>query len=220
MQHVAGRDKLLRTIQYFSRFYAWYLYRTNKPQSAIDPYNAVKKQFGTTRKIMRLGKFLEHLKAAAVAFDNKNPVDPVLRYLAIGRQLGYASYLTLDAITVIDVVGIRKLPSVKRVQQSAYRSWGTGLAFSVVAGVYTLIRLQAKEKTIDRKEGEGVVEAKKIEKERSAARIQLISDVCDLAAPLSAVGIVNLDDGIVGIAGTVSSLIGVWSQWRKTAGPV
>ncbi|KAJ6128824.1 Peroxisomal biogenesis factor 11 [Penicillium samsonianum] len=215
-----GRDKLLRTIQYFSRFYAWYLYRTNKPQSAIDPYNAVKKQFGTTRKIMRIGKFLEHLKAAAIAFDNKSPVDPVLRYLAIGRQLGYAGYLTLDAITIIDVIGIRKLSSAKRLQDSAYRSWGAGLIFSAVAGVYTLVRLQEKEKTIDRKEGEGVVEAKKIEKERSAARIQLISDVCDLAAPLSAVGIVNLDDGLVGIAGTVSSLIGVWSQWRKTAGPV
>ncbi|KAJ5513376.1 Peroxisomal biogenesis factor 11 [Penicillium fimorum] len=215
-----GRDKLLRTIQYFSRFYAWYLYRTNKPQSAIDPYNAVKKQFGTTRKIMRIGKFLEHLKAAAVAFDNKNPVDPVLRYLAIGRQLGYAGYLTLDAVTVIDAIGIRKLASAKRLQDSAYRSWGAGLIFSAVAGVYTLVRLQEKEKTIDRKEGEGVVEAKKIEKERSAARIQLISDVCDLAAPLSAVGIVNLDDGLVGIAGTVSSLIGVWSQWRKTAAPV
>ncbi|KAJ5164308.1 Peroxisomal biogenesis factor 11 [Penicillium coprophilum] len=215
-----GRDKLLRTIQYFSRFYAWYLYRTNKPQSAIDPYNAVKKQFGTTRKIMRIGKFLEHLKAAAIAFDNKNPVDPVLRYLAIGRQLGYAGYLTLDAVTVIDAIGIRKLASAKRLQDSAYRSWGAGLIFSAVAGVYTLVRLQEKEKTIDRKEGEGVVEAKKIEKERSAARIQLISDVCDLAAPLSAVGIVNLDDGLVGIAGTVSSLIGVWSQWRKTAVPV
>ncbi|CAI7607007.1 peroxin-11 Pex11-Penicillium chrysogenum [Penicillium freii] len=215
-----GRDKLLRTIQYFSRFYAWYLYRTNKPQSAIDPYNAVKKQFGTTRKIMRIGKFLEHLKAAAVAFDNKSPVDPVLRYLAIGRQLGYAGYLTLDAITVIDVIGIRKLSSAKRLQESAYRSWAAGLIFSTVAGVYTLVRLQEKEKTIDRKEGEGVVEAKKIEKERSAARIQLLSDVCDLAAPLSAVGILNLDDGLVGITGTVSSLIGVWSQWRKTAGPV
>ncbi|OQE29268.1 hypothetical protein PENFLA_c004G00198 [Penicillium flavigenum] len=214
-----GRDKLLRTIQYFSRFYAWYLYRTNKPQSAIDPYNAVKKQFGTTRKIMRIGKFLEHLKAAAVAFDNKSPVDPVLRYLAIGRQLGYAGYLTLDAVTVIDVIGIRKLSSAKRLQDSAYRSWAAGLIFSTVAGIYTLVRLQEKEKTIDRKEGEGVVEAKKIEKERSAARIQLISDVCDLAAPLSAVGILNLDDGLVGITGTISSLIGVWSQWRKTAGP-
>lgn len=191
---------------------------------------------------MRIGKFLEHLKAAAVAFDNKNPVDPVLRYLAIGRQLGYASYMTLDTITVVDTIGARKLASVKRLQDSAYRSWGVGLIFSAVAGIYTLVRLQEREKTIDRKEGEGVVEAKKIEKyafsllvigvqigrytngllfrERSAARIQLISDFCDLAAPLSAVGIVNLDDGLVGIAGTVSSLIGVWSQWRKTAVPV
>lgn len=190
---------------------------------------------------MRIGKFLEHLKAAAVAFDNKNPVDPILRYLAIGRQLGYAGYLTLDAITIIDVIGIRKLSSAKRVQESAYRSWAAGLIFSTVAGVYTLVRLREKEKTIDRKEGEGVVEAKKIEKyglfvyypneiygwyanvlirERSAARIQLLSDICDLATPLSAVGIVNLDDGLVGIGGTVSSLIGVWSQWRKTAGPV
>lgn len=54
-------------------------------------------------------------------------------------------------------------------------------------------------------------------RERSAARVQLLSDVFDLAAPLSAVGILNLDDGIVGISGTVTSLIGVWSQWRKTA---
>lgn len=113
---------------------------------------------------MRIGKFLEHLKAAAIAFDNKSPVDPVLRYLAIGRQLGYAGYLTLDAITVIDVIGYRKLSSAKQLQQSAYRSWAAGLIFSTVAGVYTLVRLQEKEKTIDRKEGEGVVEAKKIEK--------------------------------------------------------
>lgn len=159
-----GRDKLLRTIQYFSRFYAWYLYRTNRPQSAIDPYNAVKKQFGTTRKILRIGKFAEHLKAASIALDNKAPIDPVLRYLSVGRQLGYAGYLTLDTITVVDAIGYRKLESAKRLQDSAYRSWAAGLLCSVVAGVYTLFRLQEKEKTINRKEGEGVVEAKKIEK--------------------------------------------------------
>jgi hypothetical protein len=212
-----GRDKLLRTIQYFSRFYAWYLYRTNQPQSAIEPYNAVKKQFGTTRKILRIGKFAEHLKAASVALDNKAPVDPVLRYLAVGRQLGYAGYLSLDMVTVVDAIGYRKLASVKRLQESAYRSWAAGLACSVAAGLYTLFRLQEQEKTVDRKEGEGVVEAKKIEKERAAAQIQLISDLCDLTVPASALGLAQLDDGLVGLAGTVSSLIGVWSQWRKTA---
>lgn len=53
--------------------------------------------------------------------------------------------------------------------------------------------------------------------ERSASQLQLISDLCDLTIPSSALGWVNFDDGIVGIAGTVSSLIGLVAQWKKTA---
>jgi peroxin-11B len=47
--------------------------------------------------------------------------------------------------------------------------------------------------------------------------LQLLSDVCDLAIPSSALGWLNLDDGIVGLAGTTSSLIGLYLQWKKTA---
>lgn len=53
--------------------------------------------------------------------------------------------------------------------------------------------------------------------ERSASQLQLLSDVCDLTVPYSALGWVNLDDGFVGLAGTVSSLIGMYTQWKKTA---
>ena len=95
-----GRDKLLRTLQYFSRFYAWYLFRTNNPARLIAPYEAIKKQFGLTRKALRLGKNVEHFKAAASAVDSKN-MDPVLKYCAVGRQLGYAMYLSLDAVTYV-----------------------------------------------------------------------------------------------------------------------
>ena len=28
-------------------------------------------------------------------------MDPVLKYCAVGRQLGYATYLTLDAVTFV-----------------------------------------------------------------------------------------------------------------------
>lgn len=187
--------------------------------------------------MLRAGKFVEHLKAAAVAFDNKNPVDPVLKNLAIGRQLGYAGYLGLDVLTLVDALGVKKFDGAKKLQEHAYRAWFSGLVCSFVAGVYTLYSLNEKEKSINRKEGEGVVEAKKIERyvhifahspvcvfnkltaprERVAARIQLVSDVCDLTVPIAALGYANLDDGIVGIAGTVSSLIGVWSAWKKTA---
>src|SRR5690349_15348859 len=87
-----GRDKLLRTLQYFARFYAWYLFRTNGTAAAIAPWETMKKQFGLVRKVMRMGKNVEHLRAAAVAADAKT-MDPVLRYATVGRQLGYAGYL-------------------------------------------------------------------------------------------------------------------------------
>jgi peroxin-11B len=60
----------------------------------------MKKSFGLARKVMRIGKFVEHFKAAAVAMDAKG-MDPVLRYAAVGRQLGYAGYLTLDNISAV-----------------------------------------------------------------------------------------------------------------------
>jgi len=211
-----GRDKVLRALQYFSRFYAWYLYRTNNPQSAIAPFEAMKKSFGLARKIMRLGKFVEHFKAAAQAADAKG-MDPLLRYCAVGRQLGYAGYLTLDNISAIDAAGIRKLESIKRIQREAYKFWMTGLIFNTVAGLYTLFQLRQRATTIDKKEGEGAVESKKLEKEWNATSIQLLSDVCDLTVPTSALGFTNFDDGFVGLAGTLSSLLGVYSVWKKTA---
>lgn len=211
-----GRDKLLRTIQYFARFYAWYLLRTNRPAAAVQPWEAVKKQFGLVRKVLRAGKNVEHFKAAAVAADARN-MDPVLRYAAVGRQLGYAGYLTFDLATLLDTLGVRKSPATKRFQREAFRFWAMGLACSVVAQTYTLYRLRQREARVDRKEGEGVVESKRIVLERAASRLQLTSDLCDLAVPLSALNWVGFDDGFIGLAGTLSSLIGLYSQWKKTA---
>ncbi|MCJ1477763.1 Peroxisomal membrane protein PMP27 [Lambiella insularis] len=211
-----GRDKLLRTLQYFSRFYAWYLYRTNNPERIMAPFEAIKKQFGLTRKCLRIGKNVEHFKAAAAAADNKS-LDPVLKYCAVGRQLGYGMYLSLDMVTYLDAAGIQPIASVKRLQREAYKAWFVGLMFNAVAGLYTLWQLRQREQSIDKKEGEGVVESKKIQRERNATNIQLLSDVCDLTVPSAALGYANLDDGIVGLAGTTSSLIGVWGTWKKTA---
>jgi len=211
-----GRDKLLRTIQYFSRFYAWYLFRTNGSPSEIAPYEAIKKQFGLTRKIMRIGKNVEHFKAAAAAADSKS-LDPVVKYCAVGRQLGYAGYLSFDLATVMDAAGIRKWEGAKRLQREAYRCWLVGLLFSTASGLYSLYGLRQQSGKIDKKDGEGVVASKRIEKERAAINLQLLSDLCDLTVPSSALGLASFDDGLVGLAGTVSSLIGVYSQWKKTA---
>ncbi|KAF2097715.1 peroxisomal biogenesis factor 11 [Rhizodiscina lignyota] len=212
-----GRDKVLRTLQYFARFYAWYLYRTNNPQSAIAPYDAIKKNFGLTRKILRFGKVVEHVKAAAIAADAKGG-DEVLRVCAVGRQLGYAGYMFLDHLTMLDSAGIRPSPNAKRIQREAYKAWLAALTFSAVAGVYKLYGQQQRARTLNKQEAEGAVEVKKLERERGETTRQLISDLCDITVPTFALGYSNvLDDGLVGLAGTLSSILGLVQQWQKTA---
>jgi hypothetical protein len=49
---------------------------------------------------MRVGKFVEHFRAAAVASDAKS-MDPVLRFTSVGRQLGYAMYMLCDNACVV-----------------------------------------------------------------------------------------------------------------------
>lgn len=224
-----GRDKVLRTLQYFSRFLAWYLLRTNYTESTIAPWNAIKKQFALTRKLLRVGKNVEHFKAAAVALDAKPTTpnstatiatpanDPILKYLAVGRQLGYGTYLSYDMVAYLDSAGIRKLASAKRLQAQAAKAWLAGLLCSAVASVYTLWRLRELERNVNKKDGEGAVEGKQIERQRAGVLTQLVSDACDLTIPTSSLGYIAFDDGIVGIAGSISSLLAVWSQWKKTA---
>jgi len=217
-----GRDKVLRTVQYFSRFYAWYLYRTNNPASSIAPWAATKVQLGLARKIMRIGKFVEHIRAAAELYDasqkiSANGGDNILQYLQITRQLGYAGYLTLDTLTVLDAAGIRKSPRAKEWQKQAYKAWFVGLLASAVAGVYSNYKLSIRAKDVNEKDPDAKVESKQIEKQRKLTNIQLLSDLCDLTVPSTAIGYATFDDGIVGLAGTVSSLLGVYSVWQKTA---
>ena len=118
-----------------------------------------------------------------------------------------------------------------------------GLTFNVIAGLYSLFQLRQREQAVDRKEGEGIVELKKIQRcvtyilglflpnlsfvlyqswrltrsfdrERNTTNLQLTSDLADLVIPTASLGIINFDEGVVGIAGTVSGLYG---QWKKTA---
>ncbi|KAJ8117646.1 hypothetical protein OPT61_g1182 [Boeremia exigua] len=166
---------------------------------------------------MRVGKFVEHFKAAAVASD-ATALDPVIRATTVGRQLGYAAYMLLDTANILDAAGIRKSVHGTRLLRAANQAWVSGIAFSIVQGVYALYGLRVRGQVVGASgEPEKVVEQRKVARELGAVKVQLVSDLCDFAIPATALGWVQLDDGVVGLAGTVSSLLGVWGQWKKTA---
>ena len=111
---------------------------------------------------MRLGKFVEHFKAAALAADSKT-MEPIMKYLAVGRQLGYGFYLFCDTLTYPDASGIRKYEGGARMQREAYRVWLMGLTCNIVSCIYTLFQqnrqLREHEESAD---AEKAVEIKKI----------------------------------------------------------
>lgn len=109
---------------------------------------------------MRLGKFVEHFKAAATAYDAKN-IDPVVRYLTAARQLGYAGYMTCDTMTYLDVAGVRPSEAAKRFQKQASKFWLAGLSFSVLNGLYALYQSKA---IVQSSDAEKTVEIKAAEK--------------------------------------------------------
>jgi peroxin-11B len=117
----------------------------------------------------------------------------------------------------LDATSIRKFSASQRLLREGYRAWFTGISFSIVSSLYSLYQLNLRSQQISEKDGEGVVEKKKVQREANAVKIQLISDLCDITVPSSALGWAKLDDGVVGLAGTVSSLLGVWTVWKKTA---
>jgi len=47
-----------------------YLYRKSYPAATIAPYNAAKANLAVVRKALRVGKNLEHFKAAAIALQS------------------------------------------------------------------------------------------------------------------------------------------------------
>ena len=117
---------------------------------------------------MRIGKFVEHFKAASELFDaigtERGNRDRILQYLAILRQLGYAFYMSFDVLTVLDAAGIKKSVAAKQFQSRAYKAWLVGLLASATSGFYLNYRLALKARAISEKDGEAKLEAKKIKR--------------------------------------------------------
>jgi len=219
-----GRDKTYRTIQYFSRFLAWYLLRSGNKVDAAR-FNALKSALGSGRKLMRLFKPLEHAQAALKAAASSQ--HPLEAYTTIGRQLGYFGYLTLDMIVWANSIRFLNLPAeqAKKINLTSQRFWISGLLFSITNSIVksSRISLEAKrlrEGTASEKavvdEADRKLQIKTLEKQRGATRYQLLQDSLDIWLPATNLEFANLNDGVLGAIGTITSIMALRLNWAKT----
>ncbi|KAF8271425.1 peroxisomal biogenesis factor 11 [Lactarius quietus] len=214
-----GRDKVYRAAQYFARFFAWYLISRGHKAEAV-PWNALKGHLATARKLLRLGKPLEHLQAALRAAQNTGDFKEQL--VTIARQLSYFGYLTYDAVAWANAIKFITLKPVtsQKVQNIANRLWLSGILFSITHAVFKAGRLtkEAREvRDLDEKNvgGDNARESRlrALHKTRAATRQQFIIDILDVWLPASNLGLVNLNDGVLGVFGTISSFLALRAHW-------
>lgn len=176
-----------------------------------------------TRTVFRIGKFLEHFQAAMKATST---ADPVLKITSIGRQLGYAFYLMLDALQWVHGAKAYQFEkeTYKKISLNAARFWLAGLTFSLISGVYKSymlaqrLKLAQRPKATAEKEAERRVELHQIATETKAVRLQMLQDCCDWVNPGTSTGWIEANDGVIGLAGVLSSCLGIRSQWNKVHG--
>ncbi|KAG0363641.1 Peroxisomal membrane protein PMP27, partial [Mortierella sp. AD032] len=169
---------------------------------------------------MRIGKPVEHLEAAAIATGVK---DEFLRFCAVGKQLAYAGYLSYDALIFLDGAGAYKFTNIKRYTELANKFWLAGIVFSFVSSLYKTRQIQIRRHSALRglkHRGESEksysrTELSLLDREQHALNKALLLDGLDLLIPSSGLGYVDLDDGVVGLIGTATSLMGAESHWAK-----
>jgi len=115
--------------------------------------------------------------------------------------------------------------TIARINKRAAQFWMTGILFSIVSGLYRLRDLQAREararkvRPTPEKEADRKTELKGVLSQRSAVRLQLVQDSLDVLIPATTLGYTRLDEGTVGLAGFVTSLLGLRAQCAKVLGP-
>ncbi|KAG0253690.1 Peroxisomal membrane protein PMP27 [Mortierella polycephala] len=211
-----GRDKIYRLVQYFSRFLAWYFMRQGYSKETVARFNNLKKTLGLSRK----RKPVEHLEQAAKAASAK---DEFIRFCAVSKQLSYAGYLTFDALIFLDGAGAYKFKNIKRYSELANKFWLAGIVFSFLSGLYKTRHIEIRRETTVRglrhhgetEKAEVRADLKLLANEQDAVNHQLLQDGLDMLIPSTGLGYLQLDDGVIGLIGTVTSLMGAKTQWAK-----
>ncbi|WWD02910.1 hypothetical protein V865_000952 [Kwoniella europaea PYCC6329] len=236
-----GRDKAYRLIQYLSRLIAWSLLRRGNVEAAAR-WEGLKNGLATGRKVMRLFRPAEFLQSAMnlaqKPITNLRGPAQIAQLAQIGRQVGYAGFFTNDMIVWLGQVRFLKLDKVQleRFQRLTFKFWLSGIVFSLISSSASIVKLrgdsrrfalnaeisrrESSEKGPDekmREESERRERGRALLAQRQTLLSQLISDSCDIWIPATGLGYTNVNDGVLGALGTITSYMSLQTQWRKHA---
>ncbi|KAI7884767.1 peroxisomal biogenesis factor 11 [Lichtheimia hyalospora FSU 10163] len=216
-----GREKLCRLVQYFARFYAFYLWRQGAPKDVIQRWADLKQHIGNGRKFFRLLKPIEFVQTAI--HINGSVKDDIQRVTTIVKHLTNALYYSSEVFVLTTAVGFYRPKAIDKITSFGQRCWFISLFSSILADLYKLRQLNGRALELERglksseekKDPELLSQEKVLTKEVKAAYFQLLQDMVDIVIPAGNLRWLPVDEGVIGIAGMITAWMAMVTQWSK-----
>jgi len=206
----AGRDKLLRTVQYFGKYVEHRLLTQPQPDKELAKWiKGLTSHVSYARKLFRLGKFLESwVIAFRNACDTKMP--DFEKYMNFLKNFTTGLYYWYDSIQWIDHVKLVEGIDRKHVDRQRNVWWAWRIIFTLIC---LYLKLQANEKAAAKAAADDKKTMSSLQAKRTDLYLEVIRNVFDIPAPALGLGYGPFNNGHVGIFGTISSLLGVRAEW-------
>ena len=162
--------------------------------------------------VFRLGKSLDMLMALTRA---PNIEDMVVRVLVICRRLTYIIYYVIDHFTFAARLGLFK-SDPKAWSKFQAKFWLVALVFGLLRNIYDLMNLLLgkKEKAEDGQENPPRGGAIQRVMTRPQVVLDTVKNTADFLLPFNVMGIIELNAGVAGLLGLISSLAGATPVWK------
>ncbi|OBZ85006.1 Peroxisomal biogenesis factor 11 [Choanephora cucurbitarum] len=224
-----GREKLCRLVQYFARFYAFYLFRSGAPKDVVQRWTDLKTHLGNGRKFFRLLKPVEFAQTGVKSLALR---DEVLRYTAVAKQAGMCLYYLSEMFVLSNSINFYKPSNIKTITEFGQKCWLFGITASLLSGLYKFKQLAVRQHMLEKsrkeivnteeKSEDQIIELKAQEKALALdlynTRYAVIQDAVDAIIPSAGLGYLKVDEGIVGLAGMTTSFMAMVTQWKKLNG--
>lgn len=221
----AGRDKIVRLLQYASKAAWHYMQQKQLSRQSIDQLKSLEYTFSSFRKLLRLGRFLDMLYGA---FSSIHYPDVTVRITCTLSKIANALFLLADHILWIGRIGLINVNSEKWVKV-ANKYWLCSITMNLVRDVYEIWCILEREgRRLGIPPGESLhrtcladgfshktvplnLRAVTFVEEHKDVVVDTVKNGCDVMIPLTALGYMRLSPGAVGLLGVVSSVAAIIS---------
>ncbi|XP_065667229.1 peroxisomal membrane protein 11B isoform X2 [Hydra vulgaris] len=200
----ASRDKLCRLVQYTAKLIG---HITNKQNdSLIKRLKLLESTMSTSRKTFRLGKTIDMIHCALMAL---NEPDPILRTLSVSSRASRGVFFFCDMIVWAFKAGVLE-GDLKKWAMRSYKYWSCAVFICLLRDLYELIKfMEAYKKSKLKVKNNEKELLKDMIKYNPHVMLDITRNICDLGVALKFWEKTNINDGVVGAFGMISSILGI-----------